>query len=269
MELLLLLAALFVVLIIWSTTVTVAFAIGLAYGRRYYDYDGSERRGEHFWPRLRQCAPWRGLRWCCRFAVSAEVAPLPLPTAPCLVSFRPHGILALTATLAVLAAAPDEPFARTRLAVHRILLSVPLLRDLLLALGCLEASEAAIAAALRRGDSVAILPGGVHEMASPPVRPPNACPGIVRLAHAHGVPLIVVHCAGETDLCWVPEHSHPIMRRLRELTYTWLRYPFPTFALPRLWRRPRLHALIRRVLQPTDYATKEDMAAAFLRASDA
>jgi hypothetical protein len=134
----------------------------------------------------------------------------------------------------------------TLLAVHSIIFKLPLLRELALALGCIDVGRESILAALAHGHRVAVLPGGVREVAGMPE--PEGPSGLVRLAHEYAIPLVPVHFGGEADLCWVWAGEPAWLRALREWLIRKTRAPFPLFFVPRVWRRPQLKTVIGEAL---------------------
>jgi len=86
-----------------------------------------------------------------------------------------------------------------------VLFKVPLIRELCLWLGCVDASRKTAETCLKQGLSLSVVPGGEREQLLAQ-RGPVEClvlkkrQGFVRLALQHGVPLVPVYCFGEAQL---------------------------------------------------------------------
>jgi hypothetical protein len=230
-----------------GASVVGGFWLGLAYGRTYHD--GAETRGT----RGRTSPAWtRPVAHALATLTRHEVHGHPAARSgdwPVLYRCHPHGVFVLSAWLLFLGAPRRPP--RTRLAVRRIIFAVPILRELALAHGCIVADEESILAALGRGESVAVLPGGVHEMAGDTLDPDHV-PGIVRLAASLDVPLLHVHFGGEADMCWVWRQPWAPVRWLQLACNALIGYRFPLVWFPRVWRRPRLVTVIDAPRRSTD-----------------
>jgi len=235
----------------------VLFAAGVAYGRLYWS--GEERAYSGRWLQR----TWRGARgWRLLKALLRYQSPAPPPpailsdAAPVLYACQPHGMLALSAALAVFSGDLDTPAGpRTVLVVHDWYWWVPGLRELALALGCIDRRWESIAHALAAGLSVAVLPGGVFEM-GPPAVPPPPLLGLVRRAHAHGrAPLVPVVLRGEADACWVWHGEPAALRRLRAWTLTHWGVGVGALFVPRVWAWPVLAPLVGPSLDPAHCAT--------------
>jgi 1-acyl-sn-glycerol-3-phosphate acyltransferase len=245
-----------------GTSFVLGYGAGLFHG--YWYWNGAEANGK--------AADFRqGLRrWLGSVAPHHTIQRRPpdsaLPPGPVLFACRPHGILVVSAWLSFLTGRMDRRAHRpTLLAVHSILFSLPGLRELALALGCIDVGRESIERALSAGYSVALLPGGVREMANLPM-PKH--PGIVRLAFDDQVPLVPVYFGGEDKLCWVwPSAQEPrVLQWLREVCIRRLRLPFPLPFFPRFWDLPRLVTVVGEALCPEDYRTLEHFHVAFVNA---
>lgn len=258
---------------------TLGFAVAL-WGYGPYYHDGAERSGARNWPEFRRkwARPfWATLRWCFDHRVAEADVPLagrPLDAGErAIYGCHPHGVLALATALTFFpleSPAQQQPAQRT--AVHALLLSVPVVRDLLLWFGCIDASRDVLAAALARGERVVLVPGGIDEMGAAFRDPDRARPrGFLRLAFELDVPVVPVVCPAEVDVCWTWRGEWPLVTALRRFTAGVVRYPCPTFCMPRLWpTRTRLHVLKARApLRPADFRAGADaFAAAYWRTVD-
>lgn len=244
------------------------FAAGLWLYGPYY-YDRSERDGSRNWPEFRRRwgrPLWAGLQRLYRFRL-AQPLPEPGPDAPVLLyACHPHGLFALFVGLTFLPGRTGRP--GVRVAVHHNLMCVPVVRELLLWFGCIDASRDVVRAALQRGESVAVVPGGVYEMGAP-VLPRSARPaGFLRLAAELGVPVVPVVCPAEETVVWTWRGEWAAVTRLRRAMLRVLRYPFPTFFWLRVAPPPLVVHAAQRALRPQDYPTFEAFAEAYWHTLD-
>lgn len=136
----------------------------------------------------------------------------------------PHGVLSLHhAQLCCDAhgftsSFPNLCMDRRRDLVASVTLRVPLYRDVLLAMGCVDASRHVAQAVLDSGRSLYVLPGGEQEQLLTSrgrhrvyVRKRK---GFVRLAVKNGVPLVPVYCFGETSLFYTSDFARGLRRWL-------------------------------------------------------
>lgn len=244
-----------------GVTLLCGFALGLAYGRLYYN------RAEHDGTWGAQSPAWtrpvaRALTALTQHTVVG--APPPLGTGPVLYACGPHGLLAISSWLLFLGADRRPP--HTRLAVHWLLFAIPGLRELALVHGCISVDESAILAALTRGESVAVVTQGVRGMGLPlrEVAPRKRVPGVVRLAWEYAVPLVPVHFGGEAEMFWSPQTEWRVVTLLRRASMALIGYPFPVIWLPANWgrRRPQLTSRFGKPLHVRDYDTDSALAAA-------
>ncbi|KAF1331138.1 putative exo1, partial [Globisporangium splendens] len=147
---------------------------------------------------------------------------------------HPHGIVGFSTWLAfvstlwcVIQAADCVGFSRNNqnidiaLATVNVNFYTPFWRDILLALGFVDASFKSLSAALHRKRSVAIVLGGAAEaLDSHPNTNDitlNKRKGIIRLALSTGTPLVPVFIFGETDLFYqVPNPKGSLLRKVQE-----------------------------------------------------
>lgn len=179
------------------------------------------------------------------------IQPFLLSDGPVLFVCQPHGVLALSAALTFLSGAADRPRSRVLVAVHSLYWRIPLpyghsisfpgVRNLMLALGCIDRSRESIEYALGQGFSVAVLPGGVLEM-GPPLLPLKRPLGILTLAWELGeIPIVPVIHQGEEDLCWTWKQGEwGWVKWLRLQSFYTAKMCLPQLLVPRLrawWRR--------------------------------
>ena len=152
---------------------------------RYFDYSAT-------------CADYFG-----RFEVRAS-APID-PSAQYFVGCHPHGTLIFQRTFwrsSLLD--PIFPSARLRMLGASILFRIPIIREMTLWFGAVDASKANCEALLRQGCTVVVYPGGIDEMpltgdgAGSAVRLRTRT-GFIRLAIKSGVPVLPTFCFGELE----------------------------------------------------------------------
>lgn len=127
----------------------------------------------------------------------------PLPRRQYLFLMLPHGLYPFSGACATLSKMVDVFFGM-RMASASVAFRLPVVRHLLGWIGSIPADRASIAAALRRGDSVCVFPGGISEM----VRTDGASErlvlrgrkGVVQLALEHGTPIVPVYVFGQSTL---------------------------------------------------------------------
>jgi len=185
----------------------------------------------HPWARLALCTyvlwtltldastPHRGgrvVRWARRLSVwtlAASYFPVrlhltaPLNDGPYVLAAHPHGVLSLSVVLSfVLRAARggDALGFDWRVGTVSANTALPIWREVLMAMGFVNARRESLDHCLRSGTSVVLVPGGAKEsLHAQPGRADLvlACrKGFVKLALAHGAPLVPVWCFGENEL---------------------------------------------------------------------
>ena len=219
--------AAFLVFIFWAVSLVLPSALAARllpvvplYTASYLD--GSERSTHRYIRGARHDAPrWFDLHnngWCVFYgwmlkvggskpSIKSHGTPPPAET-PCIYCFHPHGIFPLgvqyVVGLGYLASARDRamPHAgfydhrRMMVAVASFCFYVPLMREIFLHFGMIDCSWPIVSEALRRGNSLVVLPGGAAEAAF--TAPGQAdlvlrCHrGFVELALEHGMPLVPV-----------------------------------------------------------------------------
>lgn len=127
--------------------------------------------------------------------------------APCVVSFSPHGAMAVGHILCGIGRqrlVPELQLFRPVAGVASILFSVPLVREMILLFGARDASSRMMSRCLESGRSVGLNTGGIWEQLHVDdsrevlYLQPNL--GFIRLALKHGVPIVPSYAFGETQL---------------------------------------------------------------------
>lgn len=239
MELVLLLLLPLVILVcLWTLLVGVALVTWL-YVRTCYD--GAEHNGRRYWPRFRKtCCCIPGLRWVYGYKGDA------LADRSVIYAVHPHGMMTVTPAMALLGAETS-----IRLAVHSWFFTIPIIRDLMLWIGCIEVTPEAIGESLARGRPVGIIPGGVREQDNDKQRPRGF---LEWNYHCWRRPVIPVWCPHELSLfhVWKPA----LLSSLREWGMRTLRYPVGTLFWPR-WPTAPATTRIGRSVDPLAHGTVE------------
>lgn len=173
--------------------------------------------------------------------VFEQVKPLD-SSEPCLYLCHPHGLYGFTWFLHFSGHCTVWPMAqRPVLAVHSVFFKIPLVRDLMKAHSCIEATEEEIRKALKGGTSVALLVGGIEELMltqSDVLRIVlQKREGYARIAHELGVPIVQLVSIGENKL--FPALDSSVWSAIQRKLYTWFRIslPLPTVSSLISWIR--------------------------------
>mmetsp|Transcript_56710 Transcript_56710/g.132550 ORF Transcript_56710/g.132550 Transcript_56710/m.132550 type:complete len:320 (-) Transcript_56710:43-1002(-) len=127
----------------------------------------------------------------------------------CIVAVHPHGVLSLGHYLVISGFHPDLDAAlpaRERCALSAgVLFKLPVVRELALGLGCVDAHREVAKKCLSEGLSLSVVPGGEREQLLAQRGPVEQLvlahrQGFVRLGLQHGVPIVPVYVFGEAQL---------------------------------------------------------------------
>lgn len=129
-----------------------------------------------------------------------------IPAEPVLYIAHPHGLFFMAPFFHWAARVTDWPagLCKVRPAVHSIFFKIPGVRELMEAHGAIEATEKEIEKALRSGDSVVLMPGGVQEIGTSNRKGLTVVirrrRGYLRIAQRIGCPIVPVLTFGEAEL---------------------------------------------------------------------
>jgi hypothetical protein len=157
--------------------------------------------------------------------------PEQIPNKQALYICSPHGLVGYSwfFHLSYCLSPWPETSPRPLLAVHSILFRIPFAREILAANRCIEASDSEISKAIEKGNSVAIVIGGVEEMTHSGQEVAKLIlkkrKGYIRLAKQFDLPIVPLYAAGENEL-FSMEKSW-VWRRFSTLMYQWLGIQFP------------------------------------------
>jgi hypothetical protein len=207
----------------WSTTVGVVFA-GM-FGLYLFSFlDGAETRTGRPWHAFRLHACWR-LSW--RYLQLRLVRTTPLlgggGGAPQFVfGVHPHGLLILS-RIATYGGAWEAlfPNIETRALGASAMFRIPLVREICLALGAVDAGLRSARAVLSAGLSIIVYPGGIQEMLRTDGGKPDELyltrrKGFIRLALQSGASLVPVYVFNEKYMyrrAFLPTKPAAVLRR--------------------------------------------------------
>lgn len=182
-------------------------------------------------PDLNRSAPWREFaerEWgyhafrrflSLRLHVDPSVRERP-PESPLLISVHPHGIASDYRILMDGMLYHALPGRTVLTLVASVLFWLPLVRELCVWTRCIDASKKVAERALRRGDSLMVIPGGEAEQ----IRTRKGVEevllakrfGFVKLALAHSAALVPCYCFGCVDLYDTYDYLHAPREALRK-----------------------------------------------------
>lgn len=128
---------------------------------------------------------------------------------------------------------------KPKIAVHSFLFRVPLVREFIRTSGGIEATEEAISQALRSGESVAIVLGGIEEILESDTKVMRLVvekrKGYARIAKKMDAPLVPLIALGENEL--FPLVRSPWLNGFQSWARSWFSivFPIPTWKSFRSW----------------------------------
>jgi 1-acyl-sn-glycerol-3-phosphate acyltransferase len=160
---------------------------------------------------------------------------------PVLYVCHPHGLFGMTWFFHFSTGLTGWPsdLARPRVAAHSVLFRFPFLRELSKSYGGIEATEEKICEYLRKGESVAIILGGVEEIYLSEEGKTRLVvekrKGYARIAKKMGCPLVPLVSLGESEL--FPLVRGTWMDRFQDQVRSWFSFvvPVPTWKSLRSW----------------------------------
>ena len=172
---------------------------------------------------------------------------------------HPHGLYGLTWFIHFASQLSEWPYhQRPVLAVHSVFFQIPILRELFIHHNCIEATEEQIQTALKKGQSVALLVGGVEELLLTQAGSLQLVikkrEGFVRIAKEMNVPLIPLVSPNENDLFTLM--SGGWIQWIQEILYKQfhLALPIPSLQNLRSWLQltvqPFSKPVVTYVLEP-------------------
>mmetsp|Transcript_128357 Transcript_128357/g.256374 ORF Transcript_128357/g.256374 Transcript_128357/m.256374 type:complete len:317 (+) Transcript_128357:88-1038(+) len=222
----------------------VALCLFAAYLPSYLD------RSEHGPARRRSSAFSRSFRALCHKLLPAffDVRPFliedPDKLSACkqyILAVHPHGVLSLDHVLTI--AGFDAGFERVAPQARRsalsasVLFKIPVVREVELATGCVDAARRTASQCLNAGLCLSVVPGGEREQllaqrGSIEHLVLRRRQGFVRLALQHGVPLVPLYCFGEAQLYYQSQFLMGFRAWLQRKLGVALVMPFGPYGLP-------------------------------------
>lgn len=194
---------------------------------------------------------------------------------PALYICHPHGLYGLTWFMHFSSELTSWPARRPVLAVHSIFFQIPILRELFLHHNCIEATEEQIRKTLEKGQSVALLVGGIEELLLTQSGSLKLVikkrEGFVRIARDTKVPLIPLVSPNENDLFSLVDGSWIQWIQERLYKHFHLALPIPSFQNLRSWMnltlQPFSKPVVTHILQPitSDGKSLEDIKSEYLQ----
>ena len=173
------------------------------------------------------------------------------PIGPVLYIAHPHGLFSMAPFFHWAMRTTEWPADRpVRVAMHSLFFKIPILRELVEFHGGIPATESAIRGCLERGESVALLTGGIQEQNQTRAQTMNLVlrkrKGFLRIARTLNIPIVPVLTFGENELFPPIELSVWIQPFLKK----WLGVaaPIPTWQSLVNWC-----SLLKKPLEPAVY----------------
>lgn len=215
-----------------------AFAIGILLV--YYAYIHLKKRGFFDWLSSKQKLFGEKLLSHIRSTFLLKGDLNGIPNGPVLYIAHPHGLFSMAPFLHWASQVTEWPFHRkVHIAIHSIFFSIPIVREICESFGAIEATDSEIRRILEKGESVALLTGGVHELTQ---TEPGKLKlvlkkrrGFARVAFDLKIPIIPVLTFGENEL--FPPLQGGWTSIIQQSLYKFLRVsiPLPTFASIKNW----------------------------------
>lgn len=152
---------------------------------------------------------------------------------------HPHGLFGYSWLLHFCYGISEWPLRKPVLAIHSILFRIPFVRDIAEQMNCIEAKECSIIEYLNKGESVAILTGGIEEMVYNGEEEVKLVlkkrKGYARIAKHCRVPIVPLYTHGENEL--FPTESFWLWRQVRGIIRKWtgLEIPLPSWSSMKQW----------------------------------
>ena len=165
-----------------------------------------------------------------------------IPAGPILFVAHPHGLFSMAPFLHWAAEVTSWPTRqKVHIAIHSIFFRIPLVRELCEQFGAIEATDEQIREILKKGESVALLTGGIAELqATSPGRMRiylKKRKGFARIAKDLGIPIVPVLTFGENEL--FPPLQGFWTDWIQKYLRSWfgISIPLPTFESVKNWFR--------------------------------
>ena len=179
----------------------------------------------------------------------------------------PHGMYGISWAIHLCTKLTDwGSVPKPKLAVHSIFFRLPFIREFMLSRNCMPATEEAICSELEKGNSVALLIGGIEELYKTEVGKINLVidkrKGYIRLAKKMGVPIQPLLTVGENEL--FPFTDNATWCRIQKVLYDWFHIaaPIPKWSAINKWMsimyKPLDEPCITYFLEPVQTENKSE-----------
>lgn len=185
---------------------------------------------------------------------------------PVLYICHPHGLYGFSWYIHFSACLTKWPVQRPKLAVHSSFFRVPFIREVMYLNNCIQATEKEIMETLQKGESVALVLGGIEELYKTSgggiqliVKKRN---GFLRIAEKAKVPLVPLITVGENEL--FPFLKTQWLDEIQSSLYSWfhMAMPVPTWKSIKEWisivDKPLAKPLRTYILDPVLKPIKKD-----------
>jgi 1-acyl-sn-glycerol-3-phosphate acyltransferase len=185
---------------------------------------------------------------------------------PVLYICHPHGLYGFSWYIHFSACLTKWPVQRPKLAVHSSFFRVPFIREVMYLNNCIQATEKEILETLQKGESVALVLGGIEELYKTSgggiqliVKKRN---GFLRIAEKAKVPLVPLITVGENEL--FPFLKTQWLDEIQSSLYSWfhMAMPVPTWKSIKEWisivDKPLAKPLRTYILDPVLKPIKKD-----------
>lgn len=185
---------------------------------------------------------------------------------PVLYTCHPHGLYGFSWYIHFSACLTQWPVQRPKLAVHSSLFRIPFVREIMYLNNCIQATEKEILETLEKGESVALVLGGIEELHKTSgnglqlvIKKRN---GFLRIAEKAKVPLVPLITVGENEL--FPFLKLKWLDDIQNILYSWfhLAVPVPTWKSIKEWvsivDKPLKKPLRTYILDPVTKPIKKD-----------
>ncbi|KAL7579368.1 hypothetical protein ACA910_014040 [Epithemia clementina (nom. ined.)] len=191
---------------------------------------------------------------------------------PYIFAYHPHGVIGVGAVGGLLSNATDFdvkfPGISRRVATLSAVFLVPILRDILLAMGWISVHKPALVKTLRRKESIIMLPGGASEAI---MTKPGSFQlylarrkGFIKLAMEHNVAIVPVLGFGENNAfsLYIPEEG-TWTAQMQKLLYKFTSFSLPLMTSPFAQRKP-VHVVVGKPVEFDSIETVDECHALYI-----
>ena len=160
---------------------------------------------------------------------------------PRIYACSPHGMYGISWAIHLCTGLTDWPkdVPKPKLAVHSVFFKIPFVREFMLSRNCIPATETTIVSEIEKGNSVALIIGGIEELYQTKTGKINLVidkrKGYIRLAKKTNIPIQPLLTIGENDL--FPFSDNAVWKNFEKFLYDWfhIALPLPTLSSLKRW----------------------------------